>query len=143
MATGSTTPKKSKLSIAALVPGLMDGAVIGLVSRLTELKEYTNAKGNGQVFSFVLADDQKEIRVSVFGRDLKNHHDLCQDATAVRVSGGWVKSANPAYNSADNEFEMTLSVDKNATLMATQESVDRPPAVYKRIGDLSAVAMQK
>ncbi|PAA76446.1 hypothetical protein BOX15_Mlig007586g1 [Macrostomum lignano] len=138
-----TVPNQQRLNIAALVSGMMKGAIIGLVSMLTDIRNYSNAKGTGQVFSFNLADEDSEIRVSVFGTNLRTHHYLCKNATAVRVSSGWLKASNSMYNSTDNELEMTLSVDKDGVLVASNEIVQQRKAQYIKIGVLSTFTLRK
>uniref|UniRef100_A0A1I8HCI7 REPA_OB_2 domain-containing protein n=1 Tax=Macrostomum lignano TaxID=282301 RepID=A0A1I8HCI7_9PLAT len=68
----STITKKIKAKISGLKLGYMNAAVTGLVTDLKEIRSYMKNDVRGEVFSFVLVDDSAEMRVSVFGKDLRN-----------------------------------------------------------------------
>ncbi|PAA48194.1 hypothetical protein BOX15_Mlig007159g1 [Macrostomum lignano] len=143
MESNPTPAQKVKFSISALLPGLMDSPVVGLITRLTKIHAYENNKaGSGQVFSFTLTDETADIRVSVFGKDLKSLLEMCQTVETVRISGGWIKKADPRYNTTENEYEMSVSVDKSGTIMTSNETVNRRSRDYRRISEISACQMK-
>uniref|UniRef100_A0A1I8GTW5 OB domain-containing protein n=1 Tax=Macrostomum lignano TaxID=282301 RepID=A0A1I8GTW5_9PLAT len=84
----STITKKIKAKISGLKLGYMNTAVTGLVTESKEIRSYMKNDVRGEVFSFVLVDDSAEMRVSVFGKDLRSIWEVCNTADAVRIAGG-------------------------------------------------------
>uniref|UniRef100_A0A1I8G1W7 REPA_OB_2 domain-containing protein n=1 Tax=Macrostomum lignano TaxID=282301 RepID=A0A1I8G1W7_9PLAT len=70
-----------------------------------EIRSYMKNDVRGEVFSFVLVDDSAEMRVSVFGKDLRSIWEVCNTSDAVRIAGGMVKTSDPRYNSTNNPME--------------------------------------
>uniref|UniRef100_A0A1I8G3U5 OB domain-containing protein n=1 Tax=Macrostomum lignano TaxID=282301 RepID=A0A1I8G3U5_9PLAT len=107
----STITKKIKAKISGLKLGYMNTAVTGLVTESKEIRSYMKNDVRGEVFSFVLVDDSAEMRVSVFGKDLRSIWEVCNTSDAVRIAGGMVKTSDPRYNSTNNPMEVSLSVE--------------------------------
>uniref|UniRef100_A0A1I8JGI5 REPA_OB_2 domain-containing protein n=1 Tax=Macrostomum lignano TaxID=282301 RepID=A0A1I8JGI5_9PLAT len=141
----STITKKIKAKISGLKLGYMNAAVTGLVTDLKEIRSYMKNDVRGEVFSFVLVDDSAEMRVSVFGKDLRSIWEVCNTSDAVRIAGGMVKTSDPRYNSTNNPMEVSLSVDSKGSIFRSNEvpTVSERACNYTRISDLQNVRLQE
>uniref|UniRef100_A0A1I8GYY4 REPA_OB_2 domain-containing protein n=1 Tax=Macrostomum lignano TaxID=282301 RepID=A0A1I8GYY4_9PLAT len=137
----STITKKIKAKISGLKLGYINAAVTGLVTELKEIRSYTKNKVRNEVFSFVLVDDSAEIRVGVFGKDLRSIWEVCNTSDAVRIAGGLVKTSDPRYNSTNNPLELTPR-DQYIEAMKFRLLVNGRVTNYTRISDLQNVRLQ-
>uniref|UniRef100_A0A1I8FUV5 REPA_OB_2 domain-containing protein n=2 Tax=Macrostomum lignano TaxID=282301 RepID=A0A1I8FUV5_9PLAT len=141
----STITKKMKGKISGLKLGYMNTAVTGLVTELKAIRFYMKNDVRGEVFSFVLVDDSAEMRVSVFGKDLRSIWEVCNTSDAVRIAGGMVKTSDPRYNSTNNPMEVSLSVDSKGSIYRSNEfpTVSERACNYTGISDLQNVRLQE
>lgn len=80
----------------------------GRVSQKAPMKTYKTAKGEGQLFSFVLCDDTCDIKIAAFNNEATKFFDVIQVGKAFSIAKGQVKPANQKFNNTKNEYEISL-----------------------------------
>ena len=97
------------------------------------IRTWSNAKGEGRLFSVTLIDESGEIRVSGFNEAVDMFYETIQENAVYYVSGAAVKVArNRQYSNVQNEYEMTFDARTELTpvcvfFLGAFDSVDSPP----------------
>lgn len=112
----SRTPRSMKnshdsqtISIGDLTPYIGKWVVKGRVTSKSAIREYNNAKGGGKLFSFTLADQSGEIKVTAFNTDCERVFPYVEPNKVYILGRASVKNADKRYTTAD--FEITLNND--------------------------------
>jgi replication factor A1 len=79
------------------------------------IKTWKNAKGEGKLFSVILADESGEIKATGFKESVDQFYDLLQIDKAYLISGCTLKVANKQFNTTNNDYEM--GIDQNSTFV--------------------------
>ncbi|KAG4093893.1 replication factor-a protein [Neocallimastix lanati (nom. inval.)] len=95
------------------------------------IKQWSNARGTGKLFSVILMDDSSEIKVTAFNEACDRFHEIIQEGQMYYISGGSIRLANKRFNSCNNEYEMTLDQNSNVTLC--NDNSDEPKIHYSFI----------
>ncbi|KXN73660.1 replication factor-a protein [Conidiobolus coronatus NRRL 28638] len=96
-AIGSLTPKDKKYTI------------LGRVSQIGKIIEYSNAKGKGKLFSFTIIDQSGEIRATCFHTEVDKFFDSVKLDKVYHLSGAKVVPARKEYTNLEHDFELTFS----------------------------------
>lgn len=112
----SRTPRSMKnshdnqtINIGDLTPYIGKWVVKGRVTSKSGIREYNNAKGGGKLFSFTLADQSGEIKVTGFNTDCERYYPFVEPNKVYLLGRASVKNADKRYTTAD--FEITLNND--------------------------------
>uniref|UniRef100_A0A6G1SHJ3 Replication protein A subunit n=1 Tax=Aceria tosichella TaxID=561515 RepID=A0A6G1SHJ3_9ACAR len=97
------------IGIGELTPYIGKWVVKGRCISKSGIREYTNAKGNGKVFSFTLADKTGEVKITAFNADCERVFPYVEPTKVYILGRASVKSADKRYTTAD--FEITLNQD--------------------------------
>ena len=118
-ATGSKPPLVKKMAqtmqssttmpISALSPYTESWTIRARCIQKRDIKTWTNAKGEGKLFSAVLIDGTGEIRVTAFNDQVDQFYELLQPGHAYAISSGQVRPAKRAFNTTKNDYEIHLS----------------------------------
>ncbi|PAA78728.1 hypothetical protein BOX15_Mlig015525g2, partial [Macrostomum lignano] len=95
--------------ISSLNPYQNKWTICGRVTQKSQVRTWSNSRGEGKLFSFVLTDDSSEIRVTAFRDEVDKYFDLVELGRAMYISRGQLKAANKQFNNTQNEYEMVLS----------------------------------
>ncbi|KAK9052771.1 hypothetical protein SSX86_029401 [Deinandra increscens subsp. villosa] len=113
------------VSIAGLNPYRDRWTIKARVIAKAEIRRcYSNAKGEGEVFSFDLVDhtDGGEIRATCFNDVAHQFYDLIRVGKVYFISDGKIKPAQKAYDCLKNDHEIRL--DHMSTIWPCLEDVD-------------------
>lgn len=147
--------------IAYLSPYQNKWVIKARVLSKTAVKTWSNARGEGKLFSMDLADESGEIRLTAFRDQVDKFFDMIEVDKVYLISRCQLKQANKKFTSLKNDYEMTCTSETRiepctddcgdipkmkfnfTSLVALQEanlenSVD-VIGVCKRIGDLATV----
>lgn len=94
--------------IVSLTPYQNKWAIKARVLSKTNVRTWSNSKGEGKLFSFDLADDTGEIRVTAFRDQCDKFYDMIEIGKVYILSKGQVKAANKKFSSLNNDYELTL-----------------------------------
>lgn len=81
----------------------------------SEIKTWSNARGEGSLFSIELLDSSgMDVKATMFKEAVDKFYNLIQVGQVYTLSGGRIKVANMQYNTCKSQFE--LNFDQNSTI---------------------------
>eukprot|EP00047_Mylnosiga_fluctuans_P003845 m.231293 g.231293 ORF g.231293 m.231293 type:complete len:640 (+) comp12192_c0_seq1:30-1949(+) len=101
------------------------------------VREYSNARGSGKVFSIDMIDESDEIRGTAFGEVAVRLAAELQLGKTYYIRGGNVKIASKKFTSLKNDYEITF--DESTTVAPAEEDANLPTARYNFVplGDIA------
>eukprot|EP00980_Cylindrotheca_fusiformis_P028072 scaffold22577_cov122-Cylindrotheca_fusiformis.AAC.51 len=89
----------------------------------SEIKTWSNARGEGSLFSIELLDGSgMDIKATFFKEAVDKFFNLVQVGQVYRLSGGRIKVANLQYNTCKSQFE--LNFDQNSEICLVDDDGD-------------------
>lgn len=101
----STTP------IVALSPYQSRWVIKARVISKSNVRTWSNSRGEGKLFSMDLIDESGEIRCTAFRDQCDKFYDMIENGKVYYISRATLKAANKQFNTLNNNFEMTLTSD--------------------------------
>lgn len=109
------------LSINSLTPYIPSWTILARVIQKVPIKEWSNSRSHGQLFSIVLKDKQGgEIRGTFFNDEVERFKDKIELDKVYAISGGRLKAANQKYSNVNHEYEITF--DKTTTFTEASDA---------------------
>lgn len=127
------------INISELTPYIGKWVIKGRVTSKSGIREYSNAKGNGKVFSFTLTDKTGEIKCTAFNADCERNFAYIEPNKVYILGRASVKNADKRYSAAD--FEVTLNSDsllEEVTDSAAANDIPMAKFNFVSIGSLSS-----
>lgn len=81
------------------------------VSYKGELRSWSNAKGEGKVFSVNFLDESDEIKASAFNESAERAYNLLEEGKVYYISKAKVGAARKKFNNLTHPYELTLEKD--------------------------------
>lgn len=101
------------------------------VTQKQPVKTYTNARGEGRLFSVVLVDAHRgEIKATFFNDGVDVFWDVLQVNKVYTFSRGSIKAGNPKFNTTRHQYELSFGADAEIKEVA-DEGEDIPAQVYE------------
>jgi replication factor A1 len=101
--------------VQALNPFLQNWMIKVRVTNKSDIRHWSNAKGEGSLFSCDLLDEHgTEIRATFFKDAVDKFFDVIHEGKVYFMGGGRLKAANRRFTSIKNEYEITF--DTRATI---------------------------
>ncbi|KAD7479714.1 hypothetical protein R6Q59_008534 [Mikania micrantha] len=129
------------IPIAALNPYQGKWTIKARVTAKGELRHYSNAKGDGKVFSFDLLDsDGGEIRATCFNAVADQFYNQIEVGKVYYISKGTIKPAQKAFNHLKNDHEITL--DQMSTIQPCfddDNSIPHQQFHFRTIGEIEGM----
>lgn len=97
--------------IASLSPYQNKWVIKARVTSKSALRTWSNAKGEGKLFSMDLMDDSGEIRCTAFKEQCDKFYELIEVDKVYFISKCQLKPANKQYSTLKNDYEMTFNND--------------------------------
>ncbi|KAH8359920.1 hypothetical protein KR093_009579, partial [Drosophila rubida] len=101
--TGLTHP------IASLSPYQNKWVIKARVTSKTAIRTWSNARGEGKLFSMDLMDESGEIRATAFKEQCDKFYDLIEVDNVYFFSKCQLKPANKQFSQLKNDYEMTFT----------------------------------
>lgn len=111
------------------------------VTSKTEVKKWTNDRGEGRLFSVSLLDASGEIRLTCFNDSVDQYFDLLQVGKVYEFANFQVKIAKRQYGSIQNDYE--ISVDSNTTIKAVLDEIIEIPKILYAFVPISKIVDNK
>nr|XP_057942104.1 replication protein A 70 kDa DNA-binding subunit-like isoform X2 [Doryrhamphus excisus] len=139
--------KSSKLSqsptnvmpIEKLNPYVSNWTIRARVTSKSNIRQWSNSRGEGKVFSFETVDESGEIKITAFNKEVDKFFSLVEQNKVFLISKGTLKVANKQFNSLNNKYELTLN--SNSHIVPCQDSQGVPTMHYdfvaiSQLGDI-------
>jgi replication factor A1 len=92
------------------------------VTSKSEVRNWSNAKGQGNLFSMELVDSSGvDIKATFFKEAVDRFYPMIQVDKVYTLSGGKLKTANLQYNKCKSGFEITF--DQNAEIALAEDDI--------------------
>ncbi|XP_011696922.1 PREDICTED: replication protein A 70 kDa DNA-binding subunit [Wasmannia auropunctata] len=129
--TVSTTP------IAALSPYQNRWVIKVRVTSKSQIKTWSNSRGEGKLFSMDLIDESGEIRCTAFRDMVDKFYDMIESGNVYYISRCLLKAANKQFNTLKNDYEMTMTGDTE--IVPCHENSDDIPTLQFNFCPISEV----
>ncbi|KAI9227616.1 MAG: putative replication factor-A protein 1 [Piptocephalis tieghemiana] len=140
MAAATSTPTSTITPIRALSPYQNKWVIRARVSFKSNIKRWSNARGEGSLFNVNLVDESGEIKATAFKDQVDRLYSVLQEGDVYYISKGRIGMANPKFNTVPNEYELTLEADTE--VIQCRDGTDAVPKArfnFIKIGDLTGM----
>ncbi|CAH0398399.1 unnamed protein product [Chilo suppressalis] len=97
--------------IASLSPYQNKWVIKARVMNKSAIRTWSNARGEGKLFSMDLFDESGEIRATAFKNECDKFYDIIQVDKVYYISRCQLKTANKQFTSMKNDYEMTFTAE--------------------------------
>lgn len=108
--------------ISSLSPYQNKWVIKARVTAKSPIRTWSNAKGEGKLFSMDLMDESGEIRVTAFKEQCDKFYDMIEVDRVYFFSKCQLKPANKQYSTLKNDYEMTMTGETVIQLCEEDES---------------------
>lgn len=89
---GISVVKQERLDIAHVIPGMQNVDVIGKITKISPVREFSTERGSGRVANMTIADETGSVRISLWNDEIKSLEGI-EVGDVVRARG-YVKEDN-------------------------------------------------
>ncbi|XP_052896850.1 replication protein A 70 kDa DNA-binding subunit [Anopheles moucheti] len=107
--------------ISSLSPYQNKWVIKARVMSKSGIRTWSNAKGEGKLFSMDVMDESGEIRITGFKEQCDRYFEMIEVDKVYFISKCQLKPANKQYSSLKNDYEMTMT---NDTIVQECKDVD-------------------
>jgi len=126
--------------IASLHPYHARWTIKARVTAKGEKRTWSNAKGEGALFSVDLLDAQGgQIKATMFRDAVDKFYDVFQENHVYIISKGQLKPANKKFSRLPNEYELTLNSDAEVIPVENDASIETTRFDFVPIESLNQV----
>ncbi|WOO77315.1 Replication factor A protein 1 [Vanrija pseudolonga] len=109
------------------------------VTQKSEIKHWSNQRGEGKLFSVTLMDETGEIRATGFNEAVDAFYNVLEEGKVFFVTRARINIAKKQFSSVNNEYEITF--DNNTEIEpCDDDSVPQIKYNFKGLGDLGDLA---
>ncbi|KPI94468.1 Replication protein A 70 kDa DNA-binding subunit [Papilio xuthus] len=124
--------------IASLSPYQNKWVIKARVMNKSGIRTWSNARGEGKLFSMDLCDDSGEIRATAFKNECDKFYDMIEVDKVYYISRCILKAANKQFTSLKNDYEMTFTAD--TVVSECMEDASTVPSVKFDFVPISEIA---
>jgi replication factor A1 len=128
--------------IRSVNPYLKNWIIKGRCTFKSDVRMYTNAKGDGKLMSFELTDNSGSIRVTCFNEQVDTANPKVHVGRVYTVSKAQLKQANEKYNRSTSEYEMTLGRESELLEDSDDGTVAQIKYNFTKIAQLETVEVK-
>ncbi len=107
-----------RLNISSILPGMQNVDIIGKITKILPLREFSSERSSGKVMNFFLADSTGSVRVSLWNDEIDKL--VFQEGDTIRMRG---------FAKADNMGTAELRLGRFGSLILSEEKIDEVSAI--------------
>lgn len=117
----STKQSRATLPIEGLSPYSNSWTIKARVTQKSEIRNWSNPRGEGKLFSVTLMDETGEIRGTGFNLVVDQLYDKLQEGKVYYISKARVNLAKKKFNNVANDYELALEKNTEVEEVRTQQ----------------------
>ncbi|EIW84857.1 replication factor-A protein 1 [Coniophora puteana RWD-64-598 SS2] len=134
------TKGRNVFPIEGLSPYQNNWTIKARVTQKSEVRNWSNARGEGKLFNVTLMDESGEIRATGFNAVVDELYPKLEEGKVYYVSKARVNLAKKKFSNIQNDYE--LSLEKNTEVEECLDTTNLPTIKYNFIslGELESLA---
>jgi len=134
-------PKNKGFPLSALSTFSKDFTIVVRCSKKNTMKTYNNAKGPGNLFSFLVIDsDAYEMEVLSFGQTATNLYQLIEEGKVYQIEGTYVKIAGKKFTSVKSDYTLHCSDNVKVVELKDDSTIKNYSFSFTKIADIKNLA---
>lgn len=109
--------------ISGLTPYQNKWIIKARVTSKSPIRSWSNARGEGKLFSMDLVDESGEIRATAFRDQCDKYYDMIEVNKVYYISKCQLKTANKQFSNLNNDYEMTFTHDTQVVPCADDSEI--------------------
>ena len=127
--------------LAAITTFSKDFTIVVRCSKKNSMKNYTNAKGPGNLFSFLVIDHENtEIEIIAFNQNATRIYDLIQEGKIYSIEGLYAKIAAKKFSACKSDFVLNCSDNVKVTELKDDSSIKTYSFDITKISEIKNLA---
>lgn len=114
-------PSRPTLPIEGLSPYSKNWTIKARVTQKSDIRNWSNQRGEGKLFSVTLMDETGEIRGTGFNLTVDQLYDKFEEGKVYYISGARVNLAKKKFNNIANDYELALEKNTEVEEVMTQQ----------------------
>ncbi|GAA5978470.1 hypothetical protein JCM10908_004367 [Rhodotorula pacifica] len=112
------------------------------VTQKSDIRHWSNSKGDGQLFSVNFLDESGEIRATGFNKEVDRLYPLFEEGKVYRISRARVNIAKKQFSNLSNEYEIMFSQETEVEPVDETEDQSVPKIQFNFV-QLADLAQQE
>jgi replication factor A1 len=109
----------------------------------SDIRTWSNAKGEGSLFSVELLDSTQDIRGTFFKEAVDKFYGFLQVGKVYQFTGGRLKVANMQYNNCKSPYEITFDQNTEIHLSQDDGGIDKVSYDFVKIAAIEHIEANK
>jgi len=127
--------------IVSLTPYQNKWTIKARVTNKSDIRRWSNARGEGHLFSMDLVDESGEIRATAFKNECDKYYEMIEIGKVYYITQGTLKAANKQYSALNNDYELTFRDSTEVVPCTDEDEMSKIPTVqfdFCKISQLDA-----
>ncbi|XP_015235534.1 PREDICTED: replication protein A 70 kDa DNA-binding subunit-like [Cyprinodon variegatus] len=134
--TSSPSAIPKVIPISNLNPYISKWTIRARVTNKSNIRNWSNSRGEGKLFSFEIVDESGEIKITAFNNEVDKFFSLVEQGKVYYISKATLKIANKQYTTLKNDYEMTLHAHSSIVPCEDTHDIPSMQCDFVPIGDL-------